>query len=111
MSYLATEQECPELGSRLERWIAHRTGGRVHRLRVEKVGDRVIVRGHTGSYHVRQLALAAVLELLEPQQVESVEMQIDVGNGSPKATSDLASRATSSRWQADAVDRRFWLHD
>lgn len=56
-----------EWTDRLQRWIDQRTGGRVYRLRVETAGQRVIVHGYTGSYYVRQLALAAVLDALESQ--------------------------------------------
>ncbi len=61
------------------RWVNQRTSGRVHCLRVETVGERVVVHGHAGSYHVRQLALAAALEALEPFQAErSVAVEFDI---------------------------------
>jgi hypothetical protein len=47
----------------LERQIRQRTWDRVHQLRVERQGDRVIVRGCSSSYYVKQLALLAVQEL------------------------------------------------
>jgi hypothetical protein len=56
-------------------WIDQRTGGRVHDLQVQTEGDRVVVYGRTSSYHIRQLALAAVLEAADP---EVVELRIDV---------------------------------
>ena len=77
-----SEPAATDLNSHEERWIEQRTGGRVHSLGVEAVGDRVIVHGHTGSYYVRQLALAAVqeaLEAAESEQPEQVELDIEVG--------------------------------
>ncbi len=70
-----------DLNFLVERWIDQRTGGRVHGLRVEMLADRFIVHGYTGSYHVRQLALAATLESLEASQIEQpqVELNIEVG--------------------------------
>ena len=63
----------------LERWIEQRTGGRVHNLCVETIGNRVIVHGHTGSYYVRQLALAAVFEALEAVEYEKPEqVELDI---------------------------------
>jgi len=65
---------------RLERWIDGRTGGRVRNLRVESIDGRVIVHGCSGTYHVRQLALAAVLEAIEASQSKlgTVELDIEV---------------------------------
>jgi hypothetical protein len=56
--------------AQLERWIDQRTSGRIHRLDVETVGDRVIVHGCTSTHYARQLALAAALDVLRPGQVE-----------------------------------------
>ena len=56
--------------TQLERWIDQKTQGRIYRLAVESDGERVIVHGCTSTYHARQLALAAALELLKPEQVE-----------------------------------------
>ena len=51
-----------EQNGRLECLIAKRTGGRVSNLSVETVDGRIIVHGRSHSHHVKQLALAAVLE-------------------------------------------------
>ena len=67
-----------EQNGRLERWIAMRTGGRVHGLRVESLDGRVIVHGCSGSYHVRQLALAAVLEAFEASESEPGDVELDI---------------------------------
>ena len=82
-----------DLDGKLERWIEQRTGGRVYGLSVETLGRRVIVHSKTGSYHVRQLALAAVLEGLEsakPHRHAEIELDIEV---------DKLDRARS-RWFA-----------
>ena len=69
-----------EQSARLEGLIARRTGGRVRGLHVEQVDGRVLVHGRCSSYHIRQLALAAVLEAFEASesQSERVELDIDV---------------------------------
>ena len=69
-----------EQDGRLERLIERRTGGRIHNLRVETIDGRVIVHGCTGSYHARQLALAAVLESFEASESKpgTVEWDIEV---------------------------------
>lgn len=70
-----------EQAGRLECLIARRTGGRVQDLRVETVDGRVIVRGRSGSHHVKQLAMAALLEAFEASesQSERVELAIEAG--------------------------------
>ena len=69
-----------EQNDRLECSITRRTGGRVRDLRVDTVDGRIIVRGRSDSHHVKQLALAAVLEAFEASesQSERVEMDIEV---------------------------------
>jgi len=70
-----------EQTDRLECSITRRTGGRVRNLRVETVDGRVIVRGRCDSHHVRQLALAAVLEAFEASQSQSDRMELDIEVG------------------------------
>ena len=70
-----------EQNSRLECMIARRTGGRVWNLHVETVEGQIIVHGCSDSHHVKQLALAAVLEAFEVSESEpgNVELDIEVG--------------------------------
>ena len=67
-----------EQTARLECSIARRTGGRIRNLRVEAVDGRVIVHGRCISYHVRQLALAAVLEAFEASESQSEKVELDI---------------------------------
>ena len=69
-----------EQNGRLECSIARRTGGRIYDLRVETVDGRVTVRGRSDSHHIKQLALAAVLEAFEASDAQpgGVEMDIEV---------------------------------
>ena len=54
----------------LERHIVRRTWRRIRRLQVERAGGRVVVRGCTASYYLKQLALQAVLEVARSTPVE-----------------------------------------
>ncbi len=67
-----------EQNGRLECSILRRTGGRVRDLRVETVDGRVIVRGRSDSHHVKQLALAAVLEAFEASESQSERVELDI---------------------------------
>lgn len=67
-----------ELKVALERQIVQRTWGRIHRLAVEVTADRIVIRGWTSSYYVKQLALVAVREVVEAMPVE---LDIQVGGG------------------------------
>ena len=79
--------ELPRIGlaTYLEEQINRKTAGRIHGLRVfrlcpEEEGNRLVILGRTGSYHVRQQALSAVMEALESLgwRPETVELQIEV---------------------------------
>jgi hypothetical protein len=48
----------------LERHIQTRTGRRIRNLSVEMNPDRVILRGRTTTYYLKQLAQQGVLEVL-----------------------------------------------
>jgi DNA-binding response OmpR family regulator len=67
-----------EQNGRLECSIARRTGGRVWNLRVETIDGRVIVRGRSDSHHIKQLALAAVLEAFEASESEPGNVELDI---------------------------------
>jgi DNA-binding response OmpR family regulator len=67
-----------EQNGRLECSIARRTGGRVRDLSVETLDGRIIVHGRSDSYHVKQLALAAVLEAFEASQSQSERVELDI---------------------------------
>ena len=64
--------------ARLECAIARRTGGRVRDLHVEINDGHVIVHGCTESYHVKQLALAAVLEAFEASESPSERVDLEI---------------------------------
>jgi hypothetical protein len=68
-----------DLNFLVERWIDQRTSGRVRSLRVEQVGQRMVVYGHAGSHYVRQLALCAVQEALESFRAEpTLQREVDI---------------------------------
>ena len=70
-----------DLDRRLIRWITRRTGGRVSELSVARVDGKIVIRGSVRSYYVRQLAQAAVNEVLSVCECLSpgpVEYEIDV---------------------------------
>jgi hypothetical protein len=68
-----------ELQRALEREIARRTWGRIRQLRIELTKGRLTVSGHTSSYYVKQLALAAVRKVYS---TVPVDLDIQVIRGS-----------------------------
>jgi hypothetical protein len=50
----------------LERHIQARTGRRIRDLSIELKHDQVVLRGHTTTYYLKQLAQHGVQELLPP---------------------------------------------
>jgi hypothetical protein len=63
----------------LEGLIEQRTSGRMRWLRVERLAGRVLIRGQCRSYHVLQLALAAVMEAGAAERKAHVEFDVQVG--------------------------------
>ena len=83
-----------ELAQSIERQIVQRTWGRIHRLQVEVIDDRVVVHGCTQSYYSKQLALEGVLDVMGSNGAARVEMDVQVGASPPGA---LHSRLGSVR--------------
>jgi hypothetical protein len=73
-----------ELERTVEEHIVHRTGGRVHALLVERIGERVIIHGRTARYYIKQLALQAACEVLGSSGTEALDLDIQVGEVSAR---------------------------
>jgi carbon storage regulator len=72
----------PDLDRCLAEWIGRRTNGRIRRLSVKTVGDRMVISGSAASYYALQLAQAAVSEVLDTWNSPpppNVEYEIDIG--------------------------------
>jgi|GEM_PF-5143866 len=68
-----------ELLWNVEKQISQRTLGQVHNLQIEARDNRVVVRGCTPSYFVKQLAIHAAMEVLERKQAPlELDMQLRV---------------------------------
>jgi hypothetical protein len=61
----------PHLQEELERQVSLRTGHRVRNLIVELESERIILRGKTTTYHVKQLAQHGVLDMLPHARLEN----------------------------------------
>jgi hypothetical protein len=58
--------------------IYQRTGSRLRDLRVENCGNRLRIAGSAPSYYIKQLALAAILEVLGSVDPAEVDLAIDI---------------------------------
>jgi len=67
-----------QLESTLQRVIIDRTAGRLRQLKIEVHDDRIVVRGTSSSYYVKQLAIDSVLKTLDGSQVSTLDMEIHV---------------------------------
>ena len=65
------------LATSVKRQIGLRTGNRVEHLRVEEAGGQLIISGTTRTFHIKQLALAAAMDLLEGREIYA-EFALDV---------------------------------
>jgi hypothetical protein len=61
----------PERRAELERHIQNRTGRRVYGLHIEVRDERVVLRGRTTSYYIKQLAQHCVWDVLPQAPLEN----------------------------------------
>jgi hypothetical protein len=69
-----------QLEQAVERQVRERTWGRIHRLCVDASGGRLEIRGQTSTYYLRQLALQAVLDVLNSADAVSLDFDIQVAS-------------------------------
>jgi hypothetical protein len=61
----------PDLQEELERQVSLRTGRRVRNLTVELEPERIVLRGQTTTYHIKQLAQHGILDMLPDVRLEN----------------------------------------
>ena len=61
----------PQLRSELERHVHARTGKRVRNLAIELCSERIVLRGQSTSYYVKQLAQHGVRDVLPHVRLEN----------------------------------------
>ena len=88
-----------QVAQTIERQIVQRTWGRIHRLEVEVIDDRVIVHGCTSTYHSKQLALEGVLDVLGSTRSTQIELDIHVDASVPTCSTRWANLASMSTRQ------------
>jgi len=62
----------------IKRRIAQRTGGRIRLLRVETIGNRVVICGSAPSYYIKQLALRGACDVLGSEAANQIELNVEV---------------------------------
>jgi hypothetical protein len=62
---LGWSQDTRDLAERLEGYIEQKASGRIRDLHVVCCGDRIILQGRSRTYHAKQLAQQAVLDLTD----------------------------------------------
>jgi hypothetical protein len=89
---MPVEEEVRSRADEIERAIKdrimQRTGRRIRALEVEVMGDRVMVRGRTTTYHLKQLALQGLLEVTEAVCSTRVEHTIQVEDDQPNTDAE-----------------------
>jgi hypothetical protein len=72
-----TRDRIAELAQAIERQIEQRTWGRIHRLQVELIDDRVVVHGYTQTHYVKQLALEGVRDVIGSSAHVELDVYVD----------------------------------
>jgi hypothetical protein len=75
-SAIASRQD--ETEQSLRRRIELRTGGRIRALQLQASAERVVVRGRTSSYYLKQLVLEAVRDVLGNRSMTIICLEIHV---------------------------------
>ena len=78
-------QDSSQALSQLEHQIRSRTGRRVRDLAIEMRPERIILRGRTTTYYVKQLAQHGVRDLFPQICLENVIAVDDTFGGPPRA--------------------------
>jgi len=65
-----------ELAERLEGYIERRASGRIRDLHVVCCDDTIILQGRSRTYHAKQLAQQAVLDITDGHQVLTNEIVV-----------------------------------
>jgi hypothetical protein len=75
----------PQLRDELERHVRTRTGRRVRNLVIEMRPERVVLRGQTATYYVKQLAQHGVRDVLPQICLENSISVENAFGGPPRA--------------------------
>jgi hypothetical protein len=73
-----SQPRSPALEQDIMQRIVQRTGGRIQMLEVETIDSRVVIRGRAPCYHLKQLALQGVLDVLGSGGAIGIELTIEV---------------------------------
>lgn len=69
----------PEVLERVRRSVIQRTAGRVAGLKVEWAGERLVLSGGTETYHLKQLALCGVRDVIGRHSEVPISLNLAVG--------------------------------
>ena len=72
----------------IRRRIVQRTGKQVQSLKVEVIGNRVIISGCAPCYYVKQLAIQSVLDVIAAAGRTEIELNVQVMCGPPKCDAE-----------------------
>ena len=69
--------------------IAQRTGARIQELEVEVNDVHVVVRGCTASFHLKQLAIQGVFDVIGAGGSTRFEIDVPITVGLPRSTANI----------------------
>jgi hypothetical protein len=78
-----------ELALAIKHRIVQRTGGRIQTLAVELIDGCVVVRGRAASFHLKQLALQGVIDVIGPVRTIQIELDVQVVVSPPGSDTEV----------------------
>lgn len=67
-----------DLEQTIKHRIAERTGGRIQTLEVEVIDNCVVVRGWAASFHLKQLAIRGVFDVIDTEGTAGIEIDVQI---------------------------------
>jgi hypothetical protein len=66
------------LANAIKHRIVQRTGKQIETLQVEVSNDRIVIRGRTATFHLKQLALQSVFDVIGSTSTTQIELDVQV---------------------------------
>jgi hypothetical protein len=80
-----TDPAVAQLEESIKRGIVDRTGDRIHDLEVKVTAERIEIRGRTGSFYIKQLAIQGTLDVIGSLGSRQIEVNVQVEGKSDRS--------------------------
>jgi hypothetical protein len=79
-----------DLEQAIKHQIVQRTGRRIQGLKVEVSDDRLLIRGRAASFHLKQLAIQGVMDVIGSRVATQLQVEVQVSGSLPNSEAEDA---------------------